>query len=537
MLLTSRMHINNLRKQKGAALMMIAVMIAITASILLARNLNSSAQSTQREQLTLQSLSEAKAALIAYSQSDSTLPGQLPCPENTSLIGTSSEGSASATCTTDSARIGRLPWHTLGINQLKDSDGEPLWYAVSSGFRAAPINSDTVAQLSLNGTANAAVAIVFAPGAALSGQSRPTVTAVSAPVQSAYLDQENSNADTTFVNLTTSSNFNDQLMTISHAELFQPLEKRVLNELKTNLATYKTTWNAYPFPAPYSNPSVLNVNSFDGSISEVGGLLPISDPAATYNDALHTYRLVDNVSGAVITGTCVASNATRVQCNASIPSSGGAIRSWTGTANLYFSNVGKGFITSNLTLANINTTSATSTYIRPTSSTTRFTVTKTALNKKVDSAGNGILQFVFTVSRTTSTATTLRVNLAAVHYPNTTATWTNTGTSWLMTNNWYRFIYYRVASLYLPSGNIVLPTCNADCLSINKTVADGTVLITTNVPAIILSAGKALTGQSHANGLLTDYFDSANNAAGATIFDQKVLLTDTFNDQIKALDP
>ncbi len=75
-------------------------------------------------------------------------------------------------------RPGRLPWRTLGLADLRDADGERLWYAVSPNFRdyasQVLINDATAGTLSVSGASNLndVVAIVFAPGAPVGAQSR-----------------------------------------------------------------------------------------------------------------------------------------------------------------------------------------------------------------------------------------------------------------------------------------------------------------------------------------------------------------------------
>ena len=73
-----------------------------------------------------------------------------------------------------------MPWRTLGIDKIVDSAGEPLWYAVSPGWALAPpgtgtlvIHSESVGQLDVDGKANAAVALLFAPGPAFNAQAAP----------------------------------------------------------------------------------------------------------------------------------------------------------------------------------------------------------------------------------------------------------------------------------------------------------------------------------------------------------------------------
>ena len=62
-------------------------------------------------------------------------PGYLPCPD------LDNDGWAEATCGSQNGdsgqaeRLGRLPWKTLGLPDLRDGYGERLWYAVSSKYK------------------------------------------------------------------------------------------------------------------------------------------------------------------------------------------------------------------------------------------------------------------------------------------------------------------------------------------------------------------------------------------------------------------
>src|SRR2546427_11020112 len=110
-------------------------------------------------------------------QSGENNPGRFPCPEGAALVGTSAEGISAPyvgppnapTC----AAVGRLPWRTLGLDKLVDSSAEPLWDVESPGWQLVTstttltINSNTIGQLNVDGQANAAVALIIAPGAAM----------------------------------------------------------------------------------------------------------------------------------------------------------------------------------------------------------------------------------------------------------------------------------------------------------------------------------------------------------------------------------
>ncbi len=138
----------------------------------------------RKDKITSDALAQAKEALLAYaanrplSVGGPPWPGDLPCPDRHNT------GSAEPSCSTPDTMIGRVPWKTLKLPDLRDGDGERLWYAVSSNFRNNPRvalrNSDTagalgveVADGSLYASAaprGLAIALVIAPGAVLTRQ-------------------------------------------------------------------------------------------------------------------------------------------------------------------------------------------------------------------------------------------------------------------------------------------------------------------------------------------------------------------------------
>jgi hypothetical protein len=131
----------------------------------------------ERDMKTGAALRQAKRALLAYvaqyaARGNTIEPGQMPCPESLNAVGTGKQGQASSNCGNGLA-IGRLPWETLGVDEIRDGDGEPVWYVLSPGFRSAPINFGTPGRLTYDGSPNSAVALLIAPGPALNTQSDP----------------------------------------------------------------------------------------------------------------------------------------------------------------------------------------------------------------------------------------------------------------------------------------------------------------------------------------------------------------------------
>lgn len=223
----------------------------------LVNHLDAVALQQRRDDITSQALAQAREALIAWSVTNNAAPGRLPCPEDISKVGTAFEGQSLSICNDAATRIGRLPWRTLGLDRTEDGHGQPLWYALSDGFRTAPINPQTPAALTVDGVAASAVAIVFSPGPALSGQARAAVSAVTPPNVADYLDLSNGDGDATFVTAGPSGTFNDRLLQVSHRDLFAPVGKRVAGEVVKALLVYFDGEKIFPRPASFADPSCL----------------------------------------------------------------------------------------------------------------------------------------------------------------------------------------------------------------------------------------------------------------------------------------
>jgi hypothetical protein len=179
--------------QKGIVVLILVIILALGAIAYLLSGF--SAEEIKHYQLvaTNQSLNQAKDALLAYAatRADIALPskqqgeyGFLPCPE-TFKNGT--EGNSAGTCGKDNRNtIGWLPWKSLGLPPLEDNSGTCLLYAVSASYKKEPsyamLNEDTNGMFQVVDHSGAiveganpddrVVAIIFAPGKELPGQSR-----------------------------------------------------------------------------------------------------------------------------------------------------------------------------------------------------------------------------------------------------------------------------------------------------------------------------------------------------------------------------
>ena len=222
---------------------------------------------------------QAKSALLGYALTyRDTHPGTgfgyLPCPD------TDNSGSAQANCgNAGETMIGRLPYKTLGISDLRSADGECLWYIVSGSHKnnpkSAPLNWDTHGQIRVqdlnaslladpDDSSGGAVAIIVAPGAPLPGQDRPSGTLPCSGDASnsitAYLDGNagGAYAKATAGTLTVvagkprSQANNDRIAWISARELFAPLARRndLLGNLLPQLMTCLNFSNDKSLPTP-----------------------------------------------------------------------------------------------------------------------------------------------------------------------------------------------------------------------------------------------------------------------------------------------
>jgi hypothetical protein len=126
-------------RQRGMLLLLAVLLLMVLAVGALGLHGGVLAAARQRERESERALAIAREALIAYASdhpiNSSVGPGYLPCPD------LDNDGWAEPTCGSLSGdsgqeqRLGRLPWKTLGLPDLRDGHGERLWYAVSSKYK------------------------------------------------------------------------------------------------------------------------------------------------------------------------------------------------------------------------------------------------------------------------------------------------------------------------------------------------------------------------------------------------------------------
>ena len=177
----------NTRTRQGgyALILMVLALMGIGGVVMTGFTQGAKLQSEQQRYLhNDRILKEAKQALLQYAYNypvtNNLGPGRLPNAD-TDNDGISDGGST----------FGRLPWAQPNLNlyDMRDADGQRLWYAVSSSFRpqAAAINSSTSGTITLRDqsgniifdgsnpddlTQYGIAAVIIAPGAIIGSQDR-----------------------------------------------------------------------------------------------------------------------------------------------------------------------------------------------------------------------------------------------------------------------------------------------------------------------------------------------------------------------------
>lgn len=302
-------------KQKGLALIVLMIVLAMAASATIYSRFNIYQTSIERDKKTSISLQRAKEALIYYSLNNTYLsgcvsntncprPGDLPCPDRTN------DGSSDS-CNNIARRLNRLPWKTVGLEDLTDGYGERLWYAVSSNWknnpRSFPLNSDTVGTITIRDASGkvlydatsggGVVAVILSAGAAINRQDGYVQNRNALGINTAanYLDIAYGEDNANFSD-NNSNGFiigpvkdgagnlisNDRLIVITRDEMAAAMESFVLTQARAALLTFYTTNAYYPYPAAFNDVTCLvntstNITSGCNSVDKkYAGRIPVS---------------------------------------------------------------------------------------------------------------------------------------------------------------------------------------------------------------------------------------------------------------------
>jgi len=567
--------------QRGFALILMATVLILgvawfTVGALGQVNLTTAA----REQKTGAALEKAKRALLAYvaqtaSDTSQVDPGRMPCPEALSHPGTSYEGmaadqttpfqSGALTCPSPVA-LGRLPWKTIGTDQIRDGYGELLWYAVGTGTWA-PVNNGST--LTINpGTAGTltftsetvsttVVAVIVAPGPALFTAGLPAApctvvnqsnrTASVPYVTSNFLECGNASGST-FTNVGPTSQWgNDRIISITAAEVMDAISGAVADRMQRQVVPALETWRSttsvaswgqsfMPFASSFSNPT-SNDMCGDPSTVTAGGTSEGLPPTVTFSTATSTpvsNCIVDWRSASAtglggllspLTQTCtitaLAGNQNRIQCSFTVI--GGVVGqiiapTITATAN----NVAYAFRSFGSAQVTVRKGSAGNPY---------QAATIQGLSGSVSSAtGRGTISFQVQIPALTLSDI---LSGAAIRIRITNATdglSTDSRVQWYLNNGWDRYSYYAAAQAMTANPGAFI------CTAANKTgclTVAGWSTSNNDKRFLVVLTGRQLSSQTWPSSTLANYLEGGNLTTGDRTFDATSVST-TFNDRVSA---
>jgi hypothetical protein len=543
--------------QRGAALLAMVAIVALGAAWSLASRLNeaSAELAAARRAHNAQVLMKAKEALVGHVMlralaAGEDNPGKLPCPEAAGFVGNpSNEGTAAGNCSLP--KIGRLPWRTLGLDKLVDAHAEPLWYVVSPGW-ALPnstatltINSDSVGQLTVNGQANAAVALIIAPGPAIQVQASPGCaerTQTRSPPSPTinplnYLECYNLAAGA-FATVGPASSFNDQVITITAADVLpaieaaiaQRIEREIAPALKAVYADADATWGlssaqpVFAFPAPFANPAS---SSFQGDPSSCAmgrceGLLPvnrIADCDAKTQPCV-AWAAPLEASAALLSG--IAEWISAPSCGFIIGST--VVRCSGRYTALLPVQVGMGVRASNVTrgLRALDAGGINATY-----QLAGWNPVPAPASGTIHSDGSATITATASFPAGSAIDFRIEMNIAMVVDHPLLDESTASSTGWFLRNRWHRVAYYAVAQGNTAAGvpaPLCIPTVN--CLAVENLEPAG------RQRALLILAGRPLGGAARPSGELSSYLE-LGNASGS--FERRAVGR-AFNDRIVVVD-
>ena len=576
--------------QRGFAMIALLALAALISAFLIASalSLTSAGVSNEREDRSMSALRKAKAALIAYAANEQWQlyralpsvppaayfqPGALPCPDQ------DDDGDADCFGSNTASMIGRLPFKTLGIDDLRDASGERLWYALSHDFRklrcsvppAPPItgcttiNSDTLGQLTVTGMAPATqvVAIVFAPGAALDlravGGPQQDRTSIAAHNDyTNYLENVNLGDNIHFTFTSTglpTPTSNDRLLAITQADLIAAVEPvvaaNIARDVKPLVQDYFTKWGAYPFAMTFAAPPP-SVTAYQGASGQQQGLLPLTNDPTWFKWWKATVtQIPPGGSGTeIVTSWNCSIDSSPLQAVCHISYTDGAsppdpsqarpdikIQIFLQNANTAFADLpspltAPAFFTIDKDgggpVSNQGLPYGQFSAVGSVAPTTTF-VTQTA-----GVAETGVLVYTGRLQNAASMSggVTITIPLATPKYlPIVSGNpAVNPNGAWFISNQWYRQTYYAVSQNYLPGAS---PPCAAGttCLTVNNLPTPNN-----NKQAILVFAGRALDGQTRPSGTLANYLEGQNATPDLT-FEHRSGTATSINDRVVVVSP
>lgn len=251
--------------QSGAALLIILAIVLVGFTLALTSVLSINAIRLKGAQKNIEVMAQAKEALLGYALRQQPVGG-LPCPD------TNEDGFSNTTGANCTAYLGRLPFKTLSLPELRDSEGNRLWYAVERNLvtvSTATKNPSLLTTLTLN--AQSTAAIIIAANGVVEDQVRGnTITAA------AYLEGENASANTAVFEQAVSETNNDQLLGIGLTEFWNLMQRSYLAQVANVLTAYIGACGEYPWAASFGGPPYNSVDLQQSGALPLHSALPVN---------------------------------------------------------------------------------------------------------------------------------------------------------------------------------------------------------------------------------------------------------------------
>jgi hypothetical protein len=444
------------------------------------------------------------------------------------------------------------------------------------------INSNTTGQLTVDGVANDAVALIIAPGAAFTVQAAAGCAARSQTHPTAagtldlrnYLECENatSPADANFVTTGPSTSFNDQVLRVTTADLLPEIEaaiavriqREIVPALKTVYADPK--WGSgisaanplFPYPAPFVNPSTSNFQGAAVTFAAPQGLLPFNQTQGCDLPPMTTdVRCTKTLTAWASPSPAPPPDVTKIggygyfQTKTCSWQSGGNVAFCQGEYHEEVGNEDKpGMVISMTATINnvamglrvLDTTKATIEAENNEPGGAPLTTITPSISAIMNSNGSVTITFSGTLPNIDvkgwDSIAIYRIRLERSiigDHPLLDAMTVGTGsTGWFVRNEWYRLLYYAPA-----------PGHTAAALPTPSCTSGGTCLSVANVSpankqrAILILAGRSLTNPAgRPNGTLADYLEFGNADLNAAFEQRRVsrAINAPFNDRVVVLD-
>ncbi len=530
--------------QRGAALILMMTVIVVGIAWYTVGALGKAARSTaDRELATGAALYAAKRALLDYvaaqaAQPDNAIPGRLPCPEPLSpAVG--SEGVAAGCSDNTATYVGRLPWRTLGVDQIRDGDGELLWYILGPGFRQSPINFGTAGKIATDiPILNPVVAMIIAPGAALNTMSEagtppancPRVNQQPRPVSAPFnptlfLECGRQNVPVapalpSYVTTKDSPWSNDRIIMVTANEVMDAIAGPVGDRVQRQVAALMGNWhqvefdatgrswgntygfNYLPFASDWNNPSGGN---FCANQGQDDGLAPVDTSCTAYG---YKWSGSSSASGGMDTQGGCSDQGTYLRCRFRRISSATPL---TATINATTTNVGHAF---------------------------RSTIVPSDLT--IGSGGSATISMVLgsnsdvsaTINVTWSNSLAVGTNNIEVQIPHlqNAAILSDSRYTWFWNNKWHEYTYYAIAPAAQAPGTSTC-TPGVDCITVSG--LPPSTGATNDKRLVLVLSGRPLGGQSQPSGSRSDYFELENRTTGDREY-QVTTISTTFNDRVAA---